>query len=113
MLIVAGLQLPEIPFVEIVGNAVAAPPVQIVSAVQKSNAGTTRWLTVSAKLMLLIHSPGCPSGVKLYTAEVWLFIVAGLQVPVTPLSDVDGSAGTSSPEQITSEVPKLNTGTVI
>lgn len=38
--------------------------------------------------------------------------MAGLHVPVTPLFEVSGSAGTEAPEQITSEFPKSNTGVV-
>ena len=36
--------------------------------------------------------------------------MAGLQVPVMPLFEVFGKAGTLSPEQMLSEVPKLNIG---
>ena len=39
-----------------------------------------------------------------------MLTVAGLQLPVIPLSDVFGSAGTVPPEQMVSEVPKLNVG---
>ena len=35
---------------------------------------------------------------------------AGLQVPVIPLSDVVGNAGTVSPAQIARDDPKLNAG---
>lgn len=41
-----------------------------------------------------------------------LLTVAGLQLPVTPLFEVSGRAGTEAPEQITSEFPKSNTGVV-
>ena len=36
--------------------------------------------------------------------------VAGLQVPVTPLSDVVGNVGTVPPAHIVSAVPKLKLG---
>ena len=39
-------------------------------------------------------------------------IDAGLQVPAIELVDVEGNTGTVAPEQITSEVPKLNVGIV-
>ena len=39
--------------------------------------------------------------------------MAGLHVPVTPLSDVAGSEGTVPPEQIVSALPKLNVGIVL
>ncbi len=36
--------------------------------------------------------------------------VAGAQVPVIPLVEVDGSVGTLPPAQAVRDVPKLNTG---
>jgi hypothetical protein len=36
--------------------------------------------------------------------------MAGLHVPVIPLSDVVGNVGTELPAQIVNEVPKLNVG---
>ena len=39
-----------------------------------------------------------------------MLTVAGLQLPATPLSDIDGSAGTVLPAQIASDVPKLKVG---
>jgi hypothetical protein len=44
--------------------------------------------------------------------EAVLLTVAGLHVPVMPLSDVDGSDGTVPPEQMVSEVPKENEGVI-
>ena len=40
-----------------------------------------------------------------------MLIVAGLHVPVMPLIDVAGNAGTVSPEQSDNAVPKLKVGT--
>ena len=42
-----------------------------------------------------------------------MLTVAGLHVPVTPLFEAAGSAGTEAPEQITRELPKSNTGVVL
>ena len=39
--------------------------------------------------------------------------VDGLHVPVTPLSDVVGNAGTLAPAHIVSEVPKLKVGVML
>ena len=39
-----------------------------------------------------------------------LLTVAGLHVPVIPLSDVPGKVGTAAPLQTLNDVPKLNTG---
>ena len=41
-----------------------------------------------------------------------MLTVAGLQVPVMPLVEVPGSAGTVPPEQIDKLVPKLNAGVI-
>ena len=35
---------------------------------------------------------------------------AGLHTPVTPFADVAGNTGAELPEQIVSDVPKLNVG---
>jgi hypothetical protein len=51
--------------------------------------------------------------VNLYTADVWLLTVAGFHDPVRPFVDVVGKLGTVPPALITSEVPKLNVGTVL
>ena len=42
-----------------------------------------------------------------------LLTVAGLHVPVTPLLDVVGNAGTVAPIQIEADVPKANVGETI
>ena len=42
-----------------------------------------------------------------------MLIDEGLHVPLIPLPEVVGSAGTVSPEQIVSELPKLNVGVVL
>ena len=41
-----------------------------------------------------------------------MLTVAGFQVPVIPLLDVAGKAGTASPLHIVREVPNVNTGVV-
>ena len=41
-----------------------------------------------------------------------MFTTAGLQVPVIPLVDVFGNAGTDPPAQIVNDVPKLNAGVI-
>lgn len=45
-----------------------------------------------------------------YVAEVWLLTVAALHVPLIPLAEVTGNAGTIPPEQIVNELPKSNAG---
>ena len=42
-----------------------------------------------------------------------LLTVAGFHVPVMPLFEVPGNAGTEPPEQMVSEFPKLKTGIVL
>jgi hypothetical protein len=45
-----------------------------------------------------------------YTPDAVLLTVAGLHVPVTPLLEVPGNAGTPPPEQIVSVLPKAKVG---
>jgi hypothetical protein len=49
-------------------------------------------------------------GVNVYVPEAVLLTVAALHEPVIPLVDVFGNAGTASPLQMVSVVPKENTG---
>ena len=42
-----------------------------------------------------------------------MLTVAGLQLPLMPLSEVPGNVGTLAPEQIVADVPKLNAGVVL
>jgi hypothetical protein len=49
------------------------------------------------------------AGVNVYVPEFTLLTTVGLHVPLTPLSDVLGNAGTLPPEQIVIDA-KLNVG---
>ena len=42
-----------------------------------------------------------------------MLTVAGFQVPAMPLFEVFGNTGTVPPEQMVSEVPKLNVGVIL
>jgi hypothetical protein len=66
--------------------------------------------TVTVKVAATAHCP--EDGVNVYVAELVLLTVAGLQFPATPLADVAGKVGTEAPEQMVSDVPKLNVGVV-
>ena len=57
MSIVAGLQVPVIPFEELVGNAGTVPPAQMVNDVPKEKVGVTLGFTVTTKLVGTAHSP--------------------------------------------------------
>ena len=57
-----GLQVPLIPFVDVVGKDGMAAPAQIVSVVPKLNAGVTFGLTVTANDAVVAHNPA--EGVK-------------------------------------------------
>lgn len=108
---VDGLQLPVIPFVDEVGNVGTPSPAQIVKLVPKLNVGVTFGLTVTVNVVGFAHNPAV--GVKVYTSEFRLLTVEGFQVPVTPLVDVVGKAGTDPPAQIVKLVPKVNAGVVL
>ena len=96
LLTIAGLQVPVIPLLDVVGSTGAAAPEQI--GATAVNAGVTLVLTVTVTVVVVAHNPAV--GVKVYVPVVVLLTVAGLQVPVIPLLDVVGSTGAVAPEQI-------------
>ena len=53
----AGLQVPVIPLVELLGNVGTVPPAQMVRLVPKLNIGVIFGLTVTAKLVVVAHRP--------------------------------------------------------
>ena len=105
MLTVAGLHVPVIPLLEVVGNTGAVAPEQIGAIA--SNVGAVVGLTVTSKVIDVAHWPAF--GVNVYVAEVVLSIVAGLHVPVILLVDVVGNVGAVAPEHIGAIA--LNVGT--
>jgi hypothetical protein len=115
LLTVAGLQVPVIPLVDVVGNGFTpegkAAPSQILSEVPKLNVGVMFGFTVTENVVVVPHWLGL-FGVNVYTPLAVLLTVAGLQVPVMPLSEVVGNDGTVPPLQIVNDVPKLNTGVI-
>ena len=92
----AGLQVPVMPLVEVVGNADKVAPEHISATWVK--VGVTFGLTVTVKVVVVAHWPA--SGVKVYVPLTVLLITAGAQVPVMPLSDVKGSIGATEPSHI-------------
>lgn len=104
----AGLQVPVIPFVEVVGSEGTSAPLHTDKLVPKLNVGVRFGATVTVNVAVVAHCPAV--GVNVYVPLPVLLTVAGLQVPVIPLVEVVGSAGTVPPEQIDKVVPKLNAG---
>ena len=104
LLIVAGIQVPLIPLFETAGSVGAVVPEQKV--IVKLNVGVTFGVIVTGTLKGVAHCPVV--GVNTYVPPVVLFIVAGIQVPVIPLTETPGSVGAVDPEQ--SVVAKLNVG---
>ena len=96
MLMVAGLQVPLIPLVDVVGSVGATDPVQI--GLTAAKAGEMLELTVTSNVVVAAHCPA--AGVNVYVPDVVLLTVAGLQVPLIPLVDVVGSVGATDPVQI-------------
>jgi hypothetical protein len=89
--IAPGLQVPDIPFVDLVGNNGAVLFWQ--SELTRLNDGVTIELIVTA---IVVGVPHCPElGVNVYVVvpTVAVLIAAGFQVPVIPLVDVVGNAG--------------------
>jgi hypothetical protein len=90
---VAGLQVPVIPLVEVVGKRGAVAPLHIAVAIV--NVGVTIGLTVIVIIFVVAQIPTV--GVNVYVPEVVLFTVAGLQVPVIPFVEVVGKIGAVAP----------------
>ena len=111
LLTVEGLHVPATPLDDVVGNAgrfVAAK--QIEAVVPKLNVGVRIGFTVTVNVCVVAHTPAV--GVNVYVPLAVVLTVAGNHVPLTPLSEVFGKAGTVPPEQIVNVEPKLNVGTV-
>ena len=94
-LLIAGVQVPVIPFVDVVGKENNASPEQIAATWVK--VGVIGVFTVMVIEAVVAHKPAV--GVNVYKVVVVLFN-AGDQVPVTPLEEVVGSAESVAPEQI-------------
>ena len=92
------------------GNTGTVPPAQIVNVVPKLKVGVMFGFTVTVNVVVVAHCPAV--GVKVYTALAVLLTVDGAHVPVMPLSDVVGNAGTVPPSQIVRVVPKLKVGVI-
>ena len=67
MLTTEGLQVPVIPFVDVVGNAGTVPPAQIVRLVPKLKPGIIFGLTVTVNVAVVAHSPAV--GVNVYVQQ--------------------------------------------
>jgi hypothetical protein len=106
--ITVGLQVPLTPFVELFGREGIELPAQAEIDVPKLNTGTVLGVTFTFSEVVVAHCPAV--GVNVYVPVVLLSIVAGVQVPVMPLFDVEGSDGTLAPAQILRVVPKLKPG---
>ena len=113
LLISAGLQVPSIPFAEVVGNKGAAAPRQTDKVVPKSNAGSRIGFTVTVRVNLPRHCSGVALGVNVYTPEAWLSTMAGSHVPSILLVDVTGRVGTSPPVQIDKVGSRSNVGATL
>ena len=91
----AGVQVPVIPLVEVVGSGASVAPAHIGNTAVK--VGVTLVFTSMVSVAVVAHWPG--SGVKVYVVVAVLF-KAGAQVPVMPLVDVVGSGAKITPEHI-------------
>lgn len=99
-----------IPLLEAAGNVGGVLPWQTMVEVPKEKVGVTIGFTVTVNVTDVAHTPAV--GVKVYTPEFILSMVAGLHVPLIPLLDVVGSVGTDPPSQIVSPLPTLKVGIV-
>jgi hypothetical protein len=90
----AGLQLPVIPLMEVVGRAVIAEPSQ--NGPTGANVGSTWSVIDMVRVAVVAHWPS--SGVKVYSVVAAL-LIAGLHAPVIPLLEVVGRAAIEAPAQ--------------
>ena len=91
VLLNAGDHVPVMPLLEVVGNVIAGVPLHIAGMAVKVG---VIWLVIT--MSMVTTAPHCPaSGVNVYVAVpvVAVLIVAGLQVPVMLLLDVNGNNG--------------------
>ena len=109
-MITAGLHVPTIPLVEVVGNAGRLAPIQTDVDKPKLKIGVRIGLTVTVNVAVVTHNPAV--GVNVYTPLAVLLTTDGLHVPVIPLLDEVGNVGTVPPEQIVNVVPKLKVGVI-
>ena len=63
----AGLQVPLIALVDVVGNAGTVPPAQMVKVVPKLKVGVMFGATVTVKVVVVAHNPAV--GVNVYVPE--------------------------------------------
>lgn len=96
LLIVEGLQLPAMPFNEVVGNTGGVEPGVI--AGMAVNVGVTVGFTITINGAATIHLPA--EAVKIYVPVTLLLITAGTHVPPIPLIEVDGNKGACEPAHI-------------
>jgi hypothetical protein len=91
VLIVAGLHVPVMPLLDVVGNAGAVEFWH--SGPMVLNVGVICGLMVTLNVAVIAHCPAVGVNVYVVVPAVTALIVAGLHVPVMPLLDVVGNAG--------------------
>jgi hypothetical protein len=94
VLMVAGLQVPVIPLLDVVGNVGAvlfwqSGPIAV-------NVGVTCGLMVTLKVVAVAHCPADGVNVYVVVPAVAVLIVAGFHVPLMPLLDVVGNVGAAA-----------------
>ena len=90
----AGPQVPVMPLVDVVGRAGTLAPLQYGPTAE--NVGVTLGVIVIVSCVVVAHCPAV--GVKVYVVVVVL-LIEGDQLPVMPLVEVVGNAGTLAPLQ--------------
>ena len=102
MLIVAGDQVPTIPFGDVVAKIGAVEPEH--KAGIRAKFGAIIGFTVMVKVVVVAH---CPTvGVKVYKVVAVLF-KAGDQVALIPLVEVVGKGDNAAPAQIAGTTAKI------
>ena len=110
-MITAGLHVPTIPLVEVVGNAGRLAPIQTDVDKPKLKVGVNIGLTVTVNVAVVAQVPAV--AVNVYVPLAVVLTTDALHVPLIPLVDIVGNNGTVPPEQILNVVPKLNVGVTL
>jgi hypothetical protein len=94
VLIIAGLHVPEMPLLDVVGNTGAAEfkhsgPICV-------NTGLICVAIVTSKLVLLAHRPGLDVNEYVVVPTIAVLIDDGFHVPTIPLLDIVDKAGATT-----------------
>ena len=102
--LIAGLQVPLMPLIEVIGNTGATAPTHTAGIAAK--VGVVRAVTVMLNVAVVAQRPAVGVNVYMVIPAV-VVLTAGLQVPVMPLVEVVGNTGAAAPAQTAGIAAKI------